>query len=304
MAVVMFLIAAIGEALIDDQMAYLPAILGAALLGRGLGAFAAVAATLRAMSVKNENGFLMISPDEAFSALILLIVTLSMALGVSALAEANDDVKRERDRAFRREIEMDILFTDLGHRVKNDLARLASVMRLHAKTAPEATKTALLEASRQTAIVARIHDRLSRRDGDLFIRIDEILGGLIEDMRSCLSGQVALVLESGAYELSAGRANAVAMVANELITNALKHAFPNDREGTIRVAFQQDGNTFVLTVEDDGAGIVEGRCGSGQKIIRSMSSQLGGEIAVGNRPDGSGVRACLRFPVTDQLPPR
>ena len=100
--------------------------------------------------------------------------------------------------------------------------------------------------------------------------------------------QVALTLAVG-----------IGLITNELVTNALKYAFPDGHPGTILVRFFQDGNEFKLAVRDDGVGDSIGPArgsGLGQRLIRSLAQQLGGTFEAEVRPGGR--TATVRFPVT------
>jgi two-component sensor histidine kinase len=90
------------------------------------------------------------------------------------------------------------------------------------------------------------------------------------------------------------------LIVNEALTNALKYAFPDGREGTIRVALHRLGEgtyTYVLSVADDGIGLPAGmdpkrRRSLGMTLIEGFSRQLGGELTFTSPP---GVRLCLVF---------
>jgi two-component system, sensor histidine kinase PdtaS len=90
------------------------------------------------------------------------------------------------------------------------------------------------------------------------------------------------------------------LVINELLTNALKYAFPGDRPGTVRVTFERQGDEFLLTIADNGVGMAfdgEPRgSGLGQRLVRSMVAQLGGTFAIEPDSAAGGTVATVRFP--------
>lgn len=80
------------------------------------------------------------------------------------------------------------------------------------------------------------------------------------------------------------RAVPVGLITNELVTNALKYAFPDDRAGTVCIRFWREGEEFVLAVEDDGIGLPDTDAapkgtGLGRRLIRALAAQLGGRLA-------------------------
>ena len=101
------------------------------------------------------------------------------------------------------------------------------------------------------------------------------------------------------------------MALNELVTNALKYAFPDDGAGTVRVRFAREGDSFVLSVSDDGVGIAGDEApapphaekrprgsGLGTRLLRGLTAQLRGTLS--RRANGNGgTLAELRFPVAE-----
>ena len=93
---------------------------------------------------------------------------------------------------------------------------------------------------------------------------------------------------------------AIGLVINELLTNALKYAFPEDRSGTVQVRFMRQEDGFCLMVIDDGIGIPCERkpdgSGLGQRLIRSMVMQLQGSVEFTPDSGAAGTIVTVRFP--------
>ena len=84
------------------------------------------------------------------------------------------------------------------------------------------------------------------------------------------------------------------LIINELVTNATKHAFPDQRVGCIRVTFEVLNDQSCLSVEDDGVGFDERRdAGMGEDLVRGISRQLGGDLAVRSSKTGSTFRLSI-----------
>ena len=93
----------------------------------------------------------------------------------------------------------------------------------------------------------------------------------------------------------------VGLILNELLTNAFKYAFPNDRRGAIKVEFRKESDSYSLAVADDGVGMSsrpaaeQKGSGLGQRLIRSMVGQLDGSLTA--EPAEAGSIVSIRFPV-------
>ena len=98
---------------------------------------------------------------------------------------------------------------------------------------------------------------------------------------------------------------------NELVTNALKYAFPDNGAGTVRVRFRRDGNDYLLSVSDNGVGMASDDApaarerprrlgtGLGTRLLQGLAAQLRGTLSRSPGEDGSGTLAVLRFPVAE-----
>ena len=143
--------------------------------------------------------------------------------------------------------------------------------------------------------VAQLHRRLYTSNDVQSIAVDQYLDALVEDLRrSAESNQLAqLTLTCQPISIDPDRAVAIGVIVNELVTNALKYAYPGDK-GPIRVDIKDaDGNRAVLTVEDDGVGIVQRAIpkssGLGQRIVRAMGEKLGARIEYDDTHAGTRV---------------
>ncbi|HUG46723.1 MAG TPA: sensor histidine kinase, partial [Sphingomicrobium sp.] len=101
---------------------------------------------------------------------------------------------------------------------------------------------------------------------------------------------VALETDIDAVSLPSARAVSVGLILNELVTNAIKYAYPDDKEGTICVYLECTDEQIELSVEDDGIGMPEGEeqgSGLGHRLVRSLAAQLGGRFACEASSPGS-----------------
>jgi two-component sensor histidine kinase len=146
-------------------------------------------------------------------------------------------------------------------------------------------------------VLSRVYGRLTRRESHATVDTRPFLEDLAADLRHVRIDGLPLALETR-FEDAAVRldcAVALGLIANELVTNAVKHAFPDGRSGRIWLGFGREGEAYLLTVADDGVGLPrEGRAGSfGHRLVRELARQFGGEFRI--EADG-GTRATVRLP--------
>ncbi len=297
---------------------YFPIILAGLLFDRGTAIYATalgalgcqwllirhigVPASLAAPDMLALLVFVVIGLFTAFLMEALHVALRSLAAERATLAEANQALLVMAEQRGT-------LLSEAVHRAANDLQRLAGTLRLQANTAEDAaTQSALREASDRVAAVGRINARLDRHrdDGAAEVNSQGFLDGLVEDLSQGVLG-LRPVMITGAAEahlIAMAQAVPVGMIVNELVTNALKYAFPGEREGRIEVVFRREGASFVLSISDDGVGFdpaaLPKGSGLGTRISHALAGQLGGQLqAVPQASDGtgSGTRWVVRFPV-------
>ena len=221
---------------------------------------------------------------------------------------------RRRDRLL---MSKDATIREIHHRVKNNLQTISSLLRLQGRRfqSPEA-KLAIEESVRRIRAIALVHEILSREAGDdvAFIEIVRPLVHMVEEGMSSPDFPVTFHLEGEAGVLPATVATPLAVVLNELLQNAIDHAFPPEIDlqavpGSVVVRLDNDGERLRATVIDDGVGVADGfalgdATGLGLSIVRTLvTSELMGEISLergtgpGDRP-GTVVR--LDVPVAER----
>ncbi|WP_210497362.1 sensor histidine kinase [Microvirga antarctica] len=192
------------------------------------------------------------------------------------------------------------LLHEVDHRVKNSLQVIASLVLLKARRvrSPE-TRRVLNELAERVAALSTVH-RLLYTGGDLG-RFDLGLFAreLVTEMASHLHpDQVTLNLNVDAVKIPAAKGASLALLLNELVGNAVKHAFPDGRKGVLTVEIRNRGDRIHIVVDDDGVGIdhappPEG-C-FGRTLIDLLVRQSSGELAWSDR--GAGTRAEVVLPV-------
>lgn len=180
-----------------------------------------------------------------------------------------------RHRAAERQAE---LFLDLNHRVKNNLAIAASLLMLQARNEQPQVAAALSKAADRLSSISELHTMLYQQDKHDSIQLQPYLQGLVGRLSASLldGGGVEIEVECDPVELDAQQAVSLGLIVNELVTNAVKHAFRDGRPGKVRVAARSDESGFLLQVSDNGCGIADASDdGLGLRLINSLAGELG-----------------------------
>ena len=201
------------------------------------------------------------------------------------------DLREKHDRLAQSLAEKEVLIQELHHRVKNNLQVIASLLRLQAKASTSETATAVLRESQlRVEAIAMIHEQLYQspdlRQVDLEHQASQLITNLFNAFGvdpARISGQVAVCPrpEGTPLVLGVDQAVPVGLILNELISNALKHAFPGGRSGSIRVEARSFEGRVELAVIDGGVGVPEDLTtrkskSLGLQIVEILARQLRG----------------------------
>lgn len=216
---------------------------------------------------------------------------------------ANAELRRAKEKA-EQEIRLgkeraEVLLAEVNHRVANSLALVAALIRLQVSSSrSEEVKAALSETQARITAIAGMHRSLYTSDDVRHVAMDKYLGTLVREVQGSVNDQQgpAIRLDAEPVSLSSDRAVSVGMIVTELLTNALKYAYPAGAEGEVRVLLKrQSDDSAILAVEDDGIGWREDDqpkgTGLGSRIVKSMAATLGS--AIHYVPNVAGTRAEL-----------
>jgi two-component sensor histidine kinase len=214
----------------------------------------------------------------------------------------------ETEQALRSAlVESEVLFAELEHRTKNIMQMIAGLLSVQASRAehPE-TKAALRDVMRRVQGLDAAQRALNKLGALDRVELGPFLGAVVQELMA-LEPRPGVTFEVSAQpvETSVDQASALGLIVNELVTNALKHAFPN-RGGEIRLEVGPLGESRGrVVVADNGVGRSEdqprnGR-GLGMTLINALAGQARAELAFTN---DAGTRAVVEFPVTQALEPR
>jgi len=186
------------------------------------------------------------------------------------------------------------LLQETHHRVKNNLAVVAGMLQLQwlQEDDPEVIKS-LRESTNRIKAVAGIHQQLYQSDNLENVALGDNIATLASDLISTMETdtQIRLESESDTVYLDITQTLPCSLIANEVVTNAIKHAFEGREKGHITLRVKEDNGKVRLSISDDGVGLpddFEDRKGSlGMNLIETLSNQLGGKYDFSSTNQGT-----------------
>jgi two-component sensor histidine kinase len=204
-------------------------------------------------------------------------------------------------------LEKEWLLREVHHRVKNNLHMISGLLGMQARRLKDDTaRTAIMDSQHRVQAISMIHQKLSWDTDVSAVDFSSYLGDLMAHLKEsydtrpiCFRVSVVPVVIDTRTALSLG------LIINEAITNAIKHAFPQGRTGTVFVSLHNTADHFwTLVVQDDGVGIPPGRKCQGKSIgmtvMAGISEELEGDLHIDST---RGVRIEITFPYKESKIP-
>lgn len=211
---------------------------------------------------------------------------------VSVLRDITE--RKQIEEKLRRSLkEKEVLIRELHHRVKNNMQVMLSLLRLQTRKIEDKKMTEIMKTwQNRLRSIALVHEKLY--ESESLERID--FGSYIQKLITSLfhifevkESSIQLDMNVGSISLDINNAIPLGLVINELISNALKHAFPEDRKGKIRLDFHKnDKNSYSLIIKDDGVGLpknikFQNPQTLGIQLVNDLIDQIEGSIKVSRR---------------------
>jgi len=197
--------------------------------------------------------------------------------------------------------EQEVLRAESDHRLLNGLQMVVSLLSLQSRSActPDVAMQ-LLTAANRVATIERVHRRLHFHDGTKTVGLKKYLQELCQDASGLTDGvgarRLEILVEGDEINIPSATAISLGFIANELITNAIKHG-----KGRIIVGLDTDPDKgYALSVSNDGPPLPDGfdpaACkGLGMKLIQSLVRKIGGDFGFGRGADNRGARFVVLF---------
>jgi len=201
--------------------------------------------------------------------------------------------------------EKEMLLREIHHRVKNNLQVISGMLELQGVLVKDpSAKTALREGRNRVMSMALIHQKLYQSQDMAQVRMDSYIKSLVADLFSAYGvddRKILMKVEAEAIRLDLDIAIPFGLLVGELVTNAIKYAFPPSREGEkagILVSFRErEEGDYILSVSDNGIGLPEGfdldkASSLGLKLVHSLAEQLRGRVMLARGPGTAWTIIC------------
>jgi PAS domain S-box-containing protein len=223
------------------------------------------------------------------------------AYRLAALVNVTSHKEGDREEFEQKLRDKDTLLLEVQHRVKNNLQMITALMRIEARNAQGRMDTSAFDrlAGRIEAIQI-LYSLLSDHGAEDTIDLGVYLSRVASAVLLAHAGEgIRLDLKVDIYPVSVNVAMPTGLVVNELLTNALKHAFAGRAAGTITLHSLTDADGCRITIADDGVGLPEGvtwpkRGKLGSAIVQSLQENAKARLEVDSRP-GEGLRVTIVF---------
>ena len=219
----------------------------------------------------------------AFGVGMLLLLLGASIYAIRIRQKHNQELELKNDAISKALEEKKILLKEIHHRVKNNLQMISSLLYLQGKSIDDPTaKGAIQESENRVQSMAMLHQNLYQDENLLGVDVVKYLDRLIDHLFASYDidqNRIALEKEMQINELDVDTVIPMALVINELMSNALKYAFKDGRKGKIKITIKENKNNIYVSVEDDGLGLPDSfnpKSGGnfGYKLIRILTQQL------------------------------
>ncbi|TGL53417.1 response regulator [Leptospira meyeri] len=201
--------------------------------------------------------------------------------------------------------EKDVLLKELQHRVKNTLAIISGLLNLESfKVENDVAKQSFLNAQSRIMSMSKVYENLYQSEDlesvDLRKYIEDLVFSL-HDIFVLNPTKIRFDVKLEEIRLDLKRTLPLGLILNELLTNALKYAYPNEKGGDVRIHLSRSNENIILSVGDDGEGLpdsvnIEKGNHFGYELIRSLTSQLKGVLSSVSKK-GEGLNIMISFPL-------
>ncbi len=231
------------------------------------------------------------------------IVENDKIVEVSGIAHNVTDKKVDHQRVEQSLKEKDVLLKEVHHRVKNNMQIISSILNLQSSYVTDNYTLALLkESQNRIKTMAYIHESLYQNKSFTSVNFSEYIQTLSKNIIQSYvlsSEKVELILNLEKISLNLDVSIPAGLIINELITNAIKHAFPGTKKGKVCLNLKSENNNIYLEVTDNGVGIPPGVDYNntntlGLQLVNTLIDQLDGEINFKSEKE-KGTEVLIKF---------
>lgn len=237
--------------------------------------------------------------NDAIALAVFTAFSLCIIWGCAAFERLLARIESERAEAEAQSARNAMLLAELRHRVGNVLQFVLALVAVRRRATDNVEARRILDDTIDSIhLLARAQAALHDSDN---ARMDDLLRDVCRGVTEA-APQVAVSVDASERMPHRDAVVPILLAANEMLMNAVEHAFPGGAAGRVEVGLAAGPDAWVLTVRDDGAGLPEGfLAGSGPrqglKIIAALARQAGGSFSIENRTDAKGTLARLTVPI-------
>lgn len=244
--------------------------------------------------VLEGEGLAIAKPEQAVGLAIMIVIGCGLIWAVRSAKHDRDQMRERLESVQRTADSRGEQLEELVHRIRNDLGAMSAMANVYGRSADPSS--GLQAMGERIGVLGRLYQRLHVNDGKgSDIAMEVFLVEIVEDIRSTRLDlmPVSITTDFEHMVLPMRTASVVGMIMNEAVTNALKYAFPDDRQGRIEVSLHRlDDGRLCLRIEDDGVGPDGGPAkgtGMGTRLMRAMAAQIGGTYSMLREKDRTAV---------------
>jgi PAS domain S-box-containing protein len=213
---------------------------------------------------------------------------IGSCIDITEMREGAEELKARTTALATSLREREVLLSEVHHRVKNNLQLVSSLLALQARGVGPDAQHALSEGQRRIDSIALVHEQLYGSRNLSAVNFARYAEALVPELchASGLGDRIEVKLRLEDVELHPERAVPCGLLLSELVTNALKHAFPEQRQGVLSIELERLPKARLrLTVKDDGVGLrnefpVRGGVSLGLDLVSIFAKQLEAEVVV------------------------
>ena len=234
---------------------------------------------------------------------IFTIISISIISVLASRAQKEIDTRTQAEIRIREALgEKEVLLKEVHHRVKNNLQIISSLLNLQSnQTTDQKTRDALRESQNRVRSMALIHEKLYQSSDLAQIDLASYLKGMVNFLaQSYRNSSSKVLIKTTAQNIYLDIDNAIScgLIVNELVSNSLKYAFPDNNDGLVEIIVEELArDEYILIVRDDGVGLPVGldpaqSTSLGLKLVTSLVQQLNGTLVMDNT---NGVSFEIKF---------
>lgn len=252
---------------------------------------------------KIENSVNSLNQDDFSFFILLLFIAFFGGVFGYLINKYNDKIRRAKREIADKNEEKDVMLKEIHHRVKNNLHVVNSLLRIQSRSINnEDVKSMFAIAQSRIIAMARLHEKIYKTNNLTYINVKEHIKELIDDLVKSynIDKKIQVIINIEPIELSIDTLLPLSLLVNEIISNSLKHAFVEQKNGTIELDLKKmENNSYMLVIGDNGVGMNEKLFedfvnGLGAKLIKAFVRQLDGNIDLIKDKEGTFFKVSFK----------